>query len=111
MKPPSPKAATESVSETGGLSDQLVDAIVSAATGIQAARSRKPPLSLDSMKAEFKFVVNTQTTGGVKFEIVPVGAELSGELSKKAVHTITVSFANQKPSISNATNKQNQPKK
>lgn len=110
LKPPSAKAATESVSSTGGLSDQLVDAIVSAASGIQAAKGRKPPLVLDSMKAEFRFVVNSQTSGGVKFEIVPVSAELSGELSKKAVHTISVSFANPAGSAA-ATTKPNPRKK
>lgn len=92
LKPP--KKATEAVGTHEGLSDQLVDAIVSAASGVQAAKDRKPPLLLDSMKAEFGFVVNTNTSGGIKFEIVPVTAELSGELSKKAVHKITVNFAN-----------------
>ena len=93
LKPPQ-KTATEEVGTPVGLSNQLVDAIVSAARGVQAAKDRTPPLLLDSMKAEFGFVVNTNTSGGIKFEIVPVSAEMSGELSKKAVHKISVSFAN-----------------
>ena len=103
LKPPPPKKATEAVGTHEGLSDQLVDAIVSAANGVQGAKDRKPPLLLDSMKAEFGFVVNTKTSGGIKFEIVPVTAELSGELSKKAVHKISVSFANPKAATSTST--------
>lgn len=93
LKPPS-GTATEEVGTPEGLSDQLVDAIVSAARGVQAAKDRQPPLLLDNMKAELGFVVSTNTSAKVAFEILPVSAELGGDLSRKAVHKISISFAN-----------------
>ncbi len=97
LKPPKPEVE-QPLGGTAGISTQLVAAIVAAAQGVKEAESGKPPLLLDSLKAEFSFVVKEVTSGGVKFEIVPVSAELSGDLSKKAVHTVTVTFAKPKGS-------------
>lgn len=95
--PPPAKAVTDAVGTHPGLSTALVQAIVSVAQGVRDAASTKPPLVLDTLKAEFGFVVQTSTSAGAKFEISPVSADLSGDLSKKAVHTMTVTFATPKP--------------
>jgi len=78
---------------TPGLASQLVTAIVAAAQGVKDAEAGTPPLQLANLKAEFGFVVKESTSAGAKFEIVPVSADLKADWSKKAVHTITVTFA------------------
>lgn len=96
LKPPKPGTATQ-MGRTPGISDQLVEALTSAAEGIQASRQRTPPLVLDSLKTVIQFVVLTDITGQVDFQIVPVGVELKGDLSKKAIHSISVNYATEKP--------------
>jgi NTP-dependent ternary system trypsin peptidase co-occuring protein len=92
LKPPKPDQQLQSVT-TPGLASQLVAAIVAAAQGVKDAEVGTPPLQLASLKAEFGFVVKESTSAGAKFEIVPVSADLKADWSKKAVHTITVTFA------------------
>jgi len=92
LKPPKPHATVQ-MGKTQGLSDQLVEAIVSVADGVKNAPKRQPPLMLDALKAEFQFVIETNFKGGATFNILPVSAEVGGELSKKAVHKISVVFS------------------
>lgn len=92
LKPPKPSTDVQ-VSATPGLADQLVTAIVAAAQGVKDAESGTPALQLATLKAEFGFVVKESTSADVKFEIVPVTADLKADWSRKAVHTITVTFA------------------
>ncbi len=92
LKPPKPESQVH-VTGSPGLSSQLVAAIVAAAQGVRDAESGTPPLQLASLKAEFGFVVKESSSAGVKFEIVPVSADVKVDWSKKAVHTITVTFA------------------
>ena len=93
LTPPRPYTPFDIATEAK-LSVQLVEAIISAAQGVQAARTGKPPLWLNRMEAEFTFVIKTQTTGSlaVNVEIVPVSAELSGDLQKKALHKMKIAF-------------------
>lgn len=92
LKPPKANQQPELLN-TPGLASQLVAAIVAAAQGVKDAEAGTPPLQLASLKAEFGFVVKESTSAGAKFEIVPVSADLKADWSKKAVHTITVTFA------------------
>jgi hypothetical protein len=92
LKPPKP-AVDVHATGTPGLATQLVAAIVAAAQGVRDAETGTPPLQLASLKAEFGFVVKESTSAGVKFEIVPVSSDIKADWSKKAVHTITVTFA------------------
>ena len=92
LKPPKP-ATDVHATGTPGLASQLVAAIVAAAQGVRDAETGTPPLQLASLKAEFGFVVKESTSAGVKFEIVPVSSDVKADWSKKAVHTITVTFA------------------
>ena len=92
LKPPKPQVEIQATG-TPGLATQLVAAIVAAAQGVRDAETGTPPLQLASLKAEFGFVVKESTSAGVKFEIVPVSSDVKADWSKKAVHTITVTFA------------------
>jgi hypothetical protein len=92
LKPPKPALEVHATG-TPGLATQLVAAIVAAAQGVRDAETGTPPLQLASLKAEFGFVVKESTSAGVKFEIVPVSSDVKADWSKKAVHTITVTFA------------------
>ena len=91
LKPPKPATDVQAVG-TPGLATQLVAAIVAAAQGVRDAETATPPLQLTSLRAEFGFVVKESTSAGVKFEIVPVSSDINADWSKKAVHTITVTF-------------------
>jgi len=91
LKPPKPTMETQ-VTGTPGLAGQLVAAIVAAAQGVKDAETGTPPLQLTGLRAEFRFVVKESTSAGAKFEILPVGANLDADWSKKAVHTMTVTF-------------------
>lgn len=91
LKPP--KAGDEQpVSLSELLSEQLVNAIVTSAKGISAAARAQPPLELTDLKAEFKFVVQSGKKGSGTFSVLPVGVDLKGDLSKKAVHSVVVQF-------------------
>ncbi len=91
LKPPKPSTETQ-ITSSPSLASQLVAAIVAAAQGVREAETGTPPLQLSALKAEFRFVVKESTSAGVKFEILPVSANLDVDWSKKAVHTITVTF-------------------
>ena len=92
LKPPKPQVEVQATG-TPGLATQLVAAIVATAQGVRDAETGTPPLQLATLKAEFGFVVKESTSAGVKFEIVPVSSDIKADWSKKAVHTITVTFA------------------
>lgn len=93
LKPPLPSFPLEEpMAYKIRLADKLSEAIVSIAKGVQNARTTQPPLELDQFTAEFNFIVNTETGGKFAFEIIPVTAEMEGDLKKKAIHKITVTF-------------------
>jgi Trypsin-co-occurring domain 2 len=97
LKPPSPTLPLK-VANTPSLSDQLVTAIVSAGRGVQTARANKDvPLVATGLKVTLSFVIKTDTSGGLKFVIAPVTADLSGDLSNSAVQKITISYQNPEP--------------
>jgi hypothetical protein len=79
------------------VSAELVAAIVAAARGVKEAGDRQPPLHLARFEATFSFVVKTDTRGGLPFEIVPVSAELQGDLTRTARHSITITFSGGPP--------------
>jgi len=97
LKPPKPSQVVK-LARGPSVSDQLVQAIESAARGVQAARNNKDvPLVASNLKVVLSFVVKGDTSGGAKFEIVPVTADLSGDLASSAVQKITVVFENPEP--------------
>jgi len=52
------------------------------------------PLVASALKVVLSFVVKGDTSGGVKFEIIPVTVDLSGDVANSAVQKITVVFQN-----------------
>ena len=96
LKPPAPTAIN--VARPPSLSDQLVSAIVSAGRGVQAARANKAvPLVSTGLKVTLSFVVKTDTSAGVKFELVPVTVDLAGDLANSAVQKIVILYQNSDP--------------
>lgn len=100
LKPPSAKQPLQ-VAKGPSISDQLVSAVVDAGKGIQAARQNQVvPLEASGLKVVLSFVVKGDTSGGVKFEILPVTVDLSGDLAKSAIQKITVVYENPEPKAS-----------
>ncbi|HEV2102010.1 MAG TPA: trypco2 family protein [Candidatus Acidoferrum sp.] len=94
LKPPSPTQGLK-VAAGPSISDQLSDAIVSAASGIQVARqNQEVPLEASGLKVVLNFVVKGDTSGGANFQILPVTVDLSGDLANSAVQKITVLYEN-----------------
>lgn len=92
LKPPSPSARLQ-VAKGPGVSEQLEDAIVNAARGVQNARKNTSvPLETSQLKVTLNFVVKSDTSGGVKFEIAPVTVDLSGELADSTTQKIVVVY-------------------
>ncbi len=97
LKPPRPDQPL-AVAKGPSISDQLVNAIVSAARGIQAARKNPDvPLEASGLKVVLSFVVKGDTSAGAKFQILPVTFDLSGDLAKSAIQKITVLYENPEP--------------
>jgi Trypsin-co-occurring domain 2 len=97
LKPPSP-TAPRPVGKQPAVSDQVMNAIVSAGRGVHAASTNKDvPLVATGIKVVINFVVKTDTSGGLKFTIAPVTADLSGDLANSAVQKITVLYQNPEP--------------
>jgi hypothetical protein len=77
---------------TASITQELEDAIVSAAQGVQKANSPTIPLKWKSLDVQLGFTVKAEGTGGLNITIVPITADFSGDISKTAVQTLTVSF-------------------
>lgn len=75
--------------------DRLVAAILGAARGVQDAENNKDvPLIFSGLKVVLGFVVKKGASGGAQFEIVPVGFELSGNVSAVSLQKITIQYQN-----------------
>ncbi|BBO18228.1 conserved hypothetical protein [Candidatus Brocadia pituitae] len=93
LKPPLPPFPLEEpIPYKVTLADKLSEAIVSVAKGVQKARTSEQPLEIEQFTAEFNFIVQTEIGGKVAFEISPITAETEGDLKKKAIHKIAVTF-------------------
>ena len=93
LTPPSPDtlAAMETMPEPT-LADQLVSAILSAAEAAKETREGYPPLDLAFVETEIGFIVTVDGTGNAEFTISPVTFDLGGDLSKKAIHRVRLTF-------------------
>ena len=90
-----PKPGTGANVSGNKISDQLAEAIKSAARAVKMAKAGNPPLNLTELSAEMKFVVQKEGAGGLSFVILPVTAELGGKLKSIEIHEISITF--QKP--------------
>jgi len=91
LTPPVPGAARP----VGAVSiaQELQDAIVSAAQGVANAGAGPIPLKFSSLDIQLGFTVKGDVNGGAAIAILPITADFTGDLSKTAVQTLTVSFA------------------
>ncbi len=87
-----PKPDDKFSMQGGDITDNLAEAIVSAAQGVKDAENRKPPLVLKSLQVDMSFVVMSSTEAELGFTIVPITAGFSGDVSRKALHKLTVIF-------------------
>lgn len=97
LTPPSPNLPLKAA-QGPSVSEELVSAIEDAAKGVQKARDNKDvPLDASGLKVVLSFVVKGDTSGGVKFQIVPITVDLTGDLAHSATQKITVLFQNPEP--------------
>lgn len=95
LTPPSAGNPIEIATQT--LSEELEDAIISAAEGVSNAGQGKIPLKLSSLSAELGFTVKGDTSVDANVVISPVTVEFKGDLSKTAVQKIKVVFETPQP--------------
>lgn len=88
-----PKPGGPANVDTASLSQELQDAIVNAAQGVKKAGTGPIPLAFSSLDVQLGFTVKGDVNGGAAIAIVPITVDFSGDLSKTAVQTLTVSFA------------------
>lgn len=72
------------------IAEALAGAIVQAKESFVAASRIDPRLTQSKVTLAIKFVVKSQTGGGVV--IVPIGLEASGDITKSNVHLISLTF-------------------
>lgn len=90
--PPPPAPITKG-QVAPSLSQELQEAIVSAAIGVRNAGSGPVPLKFSTLDIQIGFTVKGDVNGGANVAIVPITLDFTGDLSKTAVQTLTVSFA------------------
>jgi Trypsin-co-occurring domain 2 len=98
LVPPTPGAPKQV--GAASLTQELEDAIISAAQGVKNAGAGAIPLKFSSLDVQLGFTVKGDINGGANIVIVPITADFTGDLSKTAVQTLTVSFAAPAPSPS-----------
>jgi len=92
LVPPPPGLPEKTASSS--LTDDLQNAILSAADGIQNAKKGPVPLVVGSLDVQIGFTVKGDVNGGPNITLAPVTLGLTGDVSTSAVQTITVTFAN-----------------
>jgi hypothetical protein len=93
-----PPAGTAAPVGAVSLTEELQEAIVNAAKGVQDAGKGAVPLRFTSLDVQLGFTVKGDLSGGAAITIVPITLDFTGDLSKTAVQTLTVSFATPTPS-------------
>jgi hypothetical protein len=91
MKPPAiPKIRTLLPEET--LKDALAQAIHLAKIGVAQAAKGDPPLTMKSVSIELKFTIAVAGSAGAKVQLLPVGLDASGSISRSRAHTVKLEF-------------------
>ena len=75
------------------LTEDLESAIISAAEGVQKARTGTPPLELSTLDVQIGFTVKGDVNGGPNVTLAPITLGLTGDVASSNVQVITVSFA------------------
>jgi hypothetical protein len=88
---PAAKFRTSSLEESA---EALAKAIVNAKKSYAAAAEIDPELTKGKVTLVFKFVVSSETKGGLKItEVIPIGLEGNAKLTLQQIHTITLIFS------------------
>jgi hypothetical protein len=95
LVPPAP-GAPRAVS-TASITQELENAIVTTAEGVKNAGTGPVPLKVSNLDIQIGFTVKGDVNGGAAITILPITADFSGDLSKTAIQTLTVSFAESAP--------------
>jgi len=90
LTPPSPYSPRNAAAES--VTSGLENAIMSAVDGAQSAGSQELPLAFTGLQVTISFIVKSSGGGGGKIEILPISADLSGEVSKRSIQRIKVVF-------------------
>jgi hypothetical protein len=91
MKPPAiPKVRTLLLEET--LKDALAQAIHLAKIGVAQAAKGDPPLAMKSVSIELKFTIAVAGSAGAKVQLLPVGLDAAGSISRSRAHTVKLEF-------------------
>jgi len=77
------------------LDQTISNTLYGAAKGIHDAQIGEGslPLLVDSLSSEFSFTVKKNGSGGIQFNLLPIGGSATGGVSASDVQTITVKFA------------------
>ena len=87
-----PKAGGSRNVSAESVAQQLKAAIVSVAEGVKKAGQKPNPLVLSTLDVQISFTVKANAKGDAIVEILPLGPDISGSLSKSATQTLKVSF-------------------
>jgi hypothetical protein len=82
---------------TESITQELEDAIVTTAEGVKNASTGPVPLKVSTLNIQIGFTVKGDVNGGAAITILPITADFSGDLSKTAIQTLTVSFEEPAP--------------
>jgi hypothetical protein len=80
------------------VADQLAGVIVAAARGVRDSRANQTvPLVFSGLKVTLEFVVKVEAGAEAKFDILPIGFDLSAKVDRKSTHQIVVAYENPDP--------------
>jgi len=94
LSAPKASGTPSSTIDTSKITRALALAIIEAKQSFVAAAKIDPRLTQSRVTLAFKFHVKTSTNAGVTLtDILPVGLEGSGDITKAQIHTITLIFS------------------
>jgi hypothetical protein len=74
------------------LKDALAQAIHLAKIGVAQAAKGDPPLAMKSVSIELKFTIAVAGSAGAKVQLLPVGLDAAGSISRSRAHTVKLEF-------------------
>lgn len=90
LTPPHPNSPSNvGVNE---ITASLETAIVSAVEGAKSAGNRELPLQFTGLEVNIAFSVKNDSAGGATFQLIPISADLSAEISNGAVQRLRITF-------------------
>jgi hypothetical protein len=78
--------------EKSGKQDYLTTALIDAAQQWKTLNNTISGLKKKNLSVEVSFTITKTSEGGIEFELIGVGVDVSGKLENSAVHTIKLTF-------------------